>query len=261
MTAETLEDLFDGKATSATTTSVPEPGPAHEPDATDASGAASEPATGDKSAATPPAAAGQGDNAPLVPRKALEDERRKRQDYERRMADMERQLQALNQPQQQRQQVAPPDPVTDPEGAFAHYQRQQEFQLQNYRYTMSRDVMQAVKPDYEEVEAVFVAAAENDVGLQMKLAQSANPAKFAYEQGLRLRALAEIGDDPETYKARVRAELEAEFAARGGAAPVSSAPKAPGAPKSLAGIPTANPNRHKDGRFAPGPASLEDIIG
>jgi hypothetical protein len=254
MNAETFEDLFDGNPSA--TTAQPDASPAIEPSSAE-SGAASENAAGDKSAATPPAAAGQGDNAPLVPRKALEDERRKRQDYEKRMADLERQLQAISQPQQQRQ--PPPDPVTDPEGAFVHYQRQQEHQLHNYRFTMSRDMMLAIKPDYEEVEAAFVAAAETDVGLQQKLFQSANPAKFAYEQGLRLRALAEIGDDPAAYKARLRAELEAEFNARG-AAPVANPPKAPGAPKSLASTPAASQPRQKDGRYA-GPASLEDLIG
>ncbi len=216
--------------------------------------------TGDKQTAAAPPADAQAptDDGPLVPRRALEDERRKRQDYERRLADMERQIQASRQPQ--RQEAPPPaaDWWTDPEGAARQMQQQQHFAMFETRLALGEEIM-AQRQDYEAAKAAFVEAATADPSLAHKMVQHANPAKFVYEQGRKIHAMREIGDDPASYRARIEAEIRAQISGQQ-PAPVQQPPRAP-APKSLAG--QTSTARDSQGRFAPsnGPASLEDILG
>lgn len=214
--------------------------------------------TGDKTEAAAPPADAQApvDDAPLVPRRALEDERRKRQDYEKRLADLERQIQASRQPQRQEAPPAPADWWTDPEGAARQMQQQQHYAIFETRLALGEEIM-AQRPDYEAAKAAFVEAASADQSLAVKMVTHPNPAKFVYEQGRKLAAMREIGDDPAAFRARVEAEIMAKLGQA--PAPVQQSPRAP-APKSLAGQPTA---RDAQGRFAPssGPASLDELLG
>lgn len=212
---------------------------------------------GDKpDASAPPAAARELEDGPLVPRKALEDERRKRQDYEKRFADLEAQIRA-NQPRQQQPepQQAPQDWWTDPEAAAAHQRQEFQFQIYETRLLLGEELLSS-KEDYEPAKAAFIQAANQDIGLARKMVSSRNPAKFAYETGKKILAQSEVGDDLNAYKAKLHAEWEAER----GQAPSTVTPsqKTP-APKSLAGQPSAQP-RDTSGRFQ-GPSSLQDILG
>jgi hypothetical protein len=229
--------------------------------------------TGDKQDAAPPAASDEGDDGPPVPRKALTDERRKRQDLERQLAELTKQRTAppVQQQAQPQHQAPPPqaeiperpDPWIDPQGAMdwdrAMMQQQIQTQVFETRTVLSREMMMSAKPDFQEVEAVFIEAARRAPHLVQALTAHPMPAKYAYETGLKIKAWNEIGDDPAAYKQRVREELEAERSGQQQTAP--SQPQTPrgSTPKSLAATPSAQP-RDQHGRFQ-GPASLESILG
>jgi len=218
--------------------------------------------------AAPPAESEESDDSsPLVPRKALIEERRKRQEYERRMGEFEAKLAELSKPQPPPQQPRqapppPPDPWTDPEGAMAYERQQRAMDLYETRVLLSEEMM-SQKPDYNDAKRVFLEAANADPALAQKLVRHPLPAKFVYEEGKRLAALREIGPDPAAYRESLKAQLMEELRAEMGGQPsqVSLAPKAP-APKSLAGQTSTVP-RDPHGRYAPrnGPTPLEDIIG
>jgi hypothetical protein len=217
--------------------------------------------------AASPAESDETDDGPLVPRKALIEERRKRQDYEKKMAEFEAKLAELSKPQPQPQHPRqapppPPDPWTDPEGAMAYERQQRAMELYETRVILSEELM-SQKPDYNDAKRVFIEAANADPSLAQKLVRHPMPAKFVYEEGKRLAALREIGPDPAAYRESLRQQLMEELRAEMGvqSSPVSQAPKAP-APKSLAGTTSAVP-RDPHGRYAPrnGPASLEDLLG
>lgn len=222
--------------------------------------------TGDKPAAdTAPPAEVESQQAPkekFVPLKAVEDERRKRQELEKRIAEFEARF-----AQKPQEQVAPPDWDLDPRSAAAHLAAEMQRRTFTMAVEMSERVLKQQHPDYEEVRNVFAEAAKADPRLAMELVNHPFPAEFAYQQGKRLRMLQEIGDDPESYKARLREELLAELRSQGAPAPAQpqvSRHSAP-VPKSLARAPSATqPIRDQRGRFAPsddGPTPLEDIIG
>lgn len=224
-------------------------------------------AQGDKQDAAPPAESDESDSSPLIPRKALIDERRKRQDLEKKFAEYEAKLAELSKPQpppqQQRQPLPPPDPWTDPQGAIEYERQQRAMELYETRVTLSEEIMSA-KPDYEDAKRAFIEAANADPSLAQKLVRHPTPAKFVYEQGKRLAALREIGPDPAAYREQLRQQLRDELMAEMQAQQPSQqslAPKAP-APKSLAGTTSSVP-RDPHGRYAPrnGPASLDEILG
>jgi hypothetical protein len=220
--------------------------------------------TGDKPTDTAPPAEVESQSKPtekLVPLKAVEDERRKRQELEKRIAEFEAKF-----AQKPQEPVQAPDWDLDPRSAAAHLAAEMQRRTFTMAVEMSERVLKQQHPDYEEVRNVFAEAAKADPRLAMELVNHPFPAEFAYEQGKRLRMLQEIGDDPESYKARLREELMAELRSQGAApaqppAPRQSAP----VPKSLARAPSATAQtRDPRGRFAPsddGPTPLEDIIG
>lgn len=201
----------------------------------------------------------------MVPVKALEDERRKRKEYEQRLSDLERQLKAGQAQRQQpppQQEFTPPDPWTDPEGAMKYQAevltRKMDEQIFMTRLTISEELMRA-KPDFEETVSLFGQAVQQDPSLEAKFYRHPQPAKFAYEIGKRFKLLSEIGNDPEAYRQKLESELMAKLQAQAPAqADVQTPP--PKAPKSLASTPGA-PLRDKNGQFTSGTRSLDDILG
>lgn len=247
-----LDNLLDGQQAQAPA-EMPEPASEPEPQ-------------GDKPEASAPPVDAKSDEGPLVPRKALEDERRKRQDFEKRLADYEKQLTELRtaraaptqaQPQQPKPQ---PDWWTSPEEAAALMQQEQQYAIYETRVAISEEMM-STKPDYAEMKDVFVQAARQYPDLAVQLSRHPMPAKFAYEMGKRIKAQSEIGEDPEAWKERERERIKQELIGSVQQPQLAApAPKAP-APKSLAGMSSASQPRDKQGRYAEGPRSLEDIIG
>ena len=249
-----LETILEAPATVVSTTLTESVEPVRE-----------EPAiaeTGVTSTAPPADAPAREDDGPLVPRKALEDERRKRQDYEKRLQELEQRLTAPQQQQQPRQPPQPPPNVwEDPDGWAASLQGQMEVQLYETRLALGTEMMRQQKPDYDDVITVYAQYVQSDPQAAQRLMRHPNPAAYAYKEGKRLRFLMDVGDDPDTYLEKQRQAWAAEHQPHQAQAQQSqqSRPSTP-APKSLAGTTSAQP-RAPNGQFASGPASLSDILG
>lgn len=220
-----------------------------------------EPQQGDKQqGAEPPAATKQDAPEPgFVPRDALMDERRKRQELERRFQELEAKF------QQPKQEQVQPDWFTDPQQAaeFMRYQIAEE----NFktRVEVTELVLSEKYPDYTEKRDVFAEAARQDLQLARRLIEAPNPAKFAYDMGKKIALQRDIGDDPSAYQARLEAEFKKKYGIQddpeGSATtqPIQQRQQAP-VPRSLAKT-TSAPARAPNGRFSGGPTPLEDIIG
>lgn len=186
---------------------------------------------------------------PTVPRRALEDERRKRQEYERRIAELEARIKPQAEPQ------PPPHIFDDPDAWQHNLMQQQQRALFETRAELTREVAMAKHEDYEEAEAVFAEAAKAYPQLAHEMVQSPNPARYVYEMGKRIKLQTEIGNDPVAYERKLREKWEAELAAQSDQAVSQPTVKAP---KSLASVPSAPSKRDDKGRYAP--VSLSEIL-
>lgn len=207
------------------------------------------------------------DDGPLVPRRALEDERRKRQEKDKALEDLQAQFadlqKKISQPQQpppQMQEETPPDPWIDPQGALEYQQRHFQQQIFATRLVTSEEVVRQQKPDYDEVANVVAEEVLRNPGLKQQILNHPFPAKFVYEVGHKIKMFREIGNDPAAYKAKVIADWQAQNQQQAPQAqtPTQDAPKL-SVPKSLAGTPSAQP-RAPNGQWT-GSASLDDILG
>lgn len=169
------------------------------------------------------------DTGRLVPLKEVLSEREKRQEATRKLeeadkrlreieaakADLERQLQAARQPQfqpQQRQQPQPQKPIdwwSDPETAAAQFAQQQHMQVFETRVALSEEMM-ASKPDFAEMKNLFIEEARNNPMLAQQMVQHPLPAKFAYEEGRRIKNQREVGNDLEAYNKRIEEQIRAK---------------------------------------------------
>lgn len=235
--------------------------------------------TGDKSSEAPPAdASGQqrsDDDGPLVPRKALEDERRKRQDYERRLQELEKSAkpqQQPPQPQQQRRTLTKEELEhllwTDPEQytaivtGYAVRQASAEARREAETFAISRELDRSQRRAEKTHGKETVTAA-------LEAVRSTNPQllqRFIHEEDDAYEAMMTWYNgsykaiaDPQGYEA----ELEARILAKHGIVPAGQQsqprPRAP-VPKSLASTTSAQP-RDESGKFATSRASLDDILG
>lgn len=217
------------------------------------------PVTGDKTEGAEPPAATRLEpvEPPTVPRDALMDERRKRQELEKQLQSMQQQMQR---PQQEEER---PDWFADPEKASQYFRAEVERSNFATRIELSESIVEAQHQDYAQYRDVFAEAASQDPGLAQRLVQARNPAKFAYETGKRIALMREIGDNPDGYREKLRAEVMKELGMSGGEAPSAQKqlppPSAP-VPKSLARSPSA-PVRAPNGQFlSNGPTPLSDIL-
>lgn len=208
------------------------------------------------------------DGEAVVPRRALEDERHKRQDwkvkatrFETEAAELRKQLEELKKPPPAappaaREPLPPIDPSVDPQGYHA---RTQQVML-NERLNMSEMLMRSQIGDDKVDAAVaeFKTAAEADPTLYGKLYQQANPYGWMAKEVERMRLQREIGDDPAKWREAERARIREELAAEQPETPQPPARSAiANLPPSLASVRSAAP------RSAPtysGPPSLDDIL-
>ena len=284
MTTATLESLLEGavhnlraeQSSSVVEPAQPEP-PASEPPADSAPKAAETGATKD---GPPPSHEDEPTDAEGR-LKALIGERKKRQETEQKLserdkefADLRKELDQLKgrgqpQPTQQAQPVAPPDPWLDPEGYARHIAIENDKRLFKDRVEISQELMRSKHDDYDDVEKVFRDECKTNPFLAQQLRASSFPAKFAYEQGKRLMALREIGDDPAAFKAKIEADIKAKLEAEKATpppaappaaitAPVAHTPQPPPPPPSLAGVTSSAPR--KAGTKFEGPTPLDAIL-
>ncbi len=126
-------------------------------------------------AAEPPSAEQETANE-SVPKPALLDERRKRQNAERELEQTRAKLK-----QYESGEDDAPDPVADPKGYKAHVRVQLEKEQGTRIADQSRERMLESHPDYEAMEKHFIALAMADPSLAQKLKTHLDPARFAYD--------------------------------------------------------------------------------
>lgn len=156
-----------------------------------------------------------------VPVKALQDERRKRQ-------ELEQQIALLQQQAQQPQPQQPPEFWSNPDGALDARLEQfgskliQQFQQQQRieRINASEAEARVKYADYGDAFSAFQQAAQMNPTLIQRMQMAENPAEFAYQTGKRSMELEKVGSLDELLKAE-RAKWEAEVKA---AAPRPSFP-------------------------------------
>jgi hypothetical protein len=218
--------------------------------------------TGDNTqAAVPPTDASQAKTEPAhVPREALQDERRKRQEVEKRLREIEARMQQAQQPQEQ------PNWYADPEAAARQMHQMIERSNFETKVALSEAILMERHEDYAQMRDLFADEAAEDPHLAAQLIKSPNPAKFAYDMGKKIALRREIGDNPDSYRQKIEAEILKKYGidpaggAPAQAQPQNRKPAAP-VPRSLALEPSA-PARAPNGRYVSnGPTPLEDIIG
>lgn len=181
---QSLNDIFEGKAPEA----VPEPQQPVTPEpVAEPQGVKDEPGVEPPSPETV--------QERMVPLKALEEERRKRQEAEAR----------INQQEPKRA----PDIFEDPEGYQKHMTELLNQTRTQDRIALSREMLMIVKDDYEQRENEFLELAKQDEMLIAKMANSSNPAKFVYETAVKAEKAKQL-ENVDQYEAKLRAEIEAK---------------------------------------------------
>jgi len=207
---------------------------------------------------------------PVIPRRAYEDERRKRQDWKERAARLEGELAAYRKQQEEAQRRAaappqpaptyqpPPDPAVDPRGFAQHLVQQQQAALLNERLNNSEMMLREKIGDQKLSEYVeeFRGMAEADPTLFSKLYSQPHPYNWLTREVERQRTLRDVGDDPAAFRAKIEAEARAKWEAEAKAAPPPVSPAA-GLQPSLA---TARSVAGRTVGAWSGEPSLEDVL-
>lgn len=243
---------------------------AQQPQGDPAAAAADQSTTGDtatqtdaQQAAAAPSAEESGDasatpaqqTGSMVPLKALEEERKGRQDWKEKAIRAEAALEALRTQQPQPQAGQAQQPV----------EMDLQTVLLNERFNNSEMLLRAKHDDVDEMVKVFQSAVAKNPALGVEMGRQVNPYGWMYDQAKRIQAMEEIGSDPAAYRQKLRDELMAELQAQqaqtstdaSAAAQTPAAAAQPVIPKTLATARSAAP------RSAPtwtGPTSLSDIL-
>lgn len=213
-----------------------------------------DPTPGPDAQPTEPPAPPAGKSDELVPKAAVLDERRKRQELERKISQLEA---------QQNPATAAPEPKARPDvfenqdAAFAHIEERFEQRLLSQRIETSREDMQERHADYDEKELMFVELAQADPSLVAKMQAAARPAKFVYDHVVKHLQMQEM-QDPDAYKAKLKEELRAELLAeleseRSAADDAEATGKTPPPPQLV--------NRRSAERNPAKQETLEEILG
>lgn len=249
-----LDDVLRGEVTDdATANAAADPVEANhtgETQQTDAAAGESQTSAPEAGNDAPPAS----EHDKQVPLKALEEERKSRQDWKEKAIRFEEELKHLRAQQSQPQQQQP-----------TQQSQQQpmspEMAMLNERFNISEMMAREKYADLDEKMEVFQKAAAENPALGAELAKQKHPYDWMYKHATKLQALAEIGDDPTAYEQKLRekimAELQASQQTTAEAAPVQTQAAAPVLPKTLATSRSAGP------RSAPtwtGPTPLNDVI-
>lgn len=131
------------------------------------------------------------------------------------------------------------------------------------RFTDFAEVMGTVEDDEGKVHMNWVNAIRKNPALAQQFRNAPNPAAFAYTTLKRLKVMDEIGDDPQSYREKLRKEIEAELAAKTQTQPTPAAQPAPAKPAPVIPQTLAGTGSKSQAREAPefnGPKPLEDIM-
>lgn len=186
---------------------------------------------------TPVEAPVEGDGAPPAPQEntekhvplaAYEAERAKRQDWKEKAIRAEERARLLEEQAAGRNQPPQEQPQMDP--AELHAARTESLFLdQSEKLAVKEHGKEIVDKAFEW----FDAERQKNPALHKQVLAGRDPYGDMVAMHQRHAALAEIGEDPAAYKARIRAEIEAELKGSTGTTPPVKAPAAP-LPKSLA---------------------------
>lgn len=216
---------------------------------------------GDKEAEPAPQPAQSATPAPEeqhAPIKALQEERRKRQEVESQLAEVLNRLNAQPQPA--------PEPLPsifeDENGytqqilAQARRQIMSEIAPQLQQQTratlieVKRQAYRETRPDFAELEAQLFEELPNNPALAQQLSTAEDPVEFGYRYMKNKKEVSQLGSlDLEAIKAQLREQIKAEMVA----APVTATPEIP---TSLADAQSA-----RSGPAAGAPLTLDAILG
>lgn len=133
-------------------------------------------------------------------KKAVIDERRKRQ-------ALEAELAALKESIPKRDVIdARLDVLEDPDAFSEAISSKIEQVAIRTRIDLSREMMIDKHQDYEEKEQIFIEMAKDHPELQSEALKSSNPAKFVYEEAKKFQEFQQMRDG--TYLEKMRAELK-----------------------------------------------------
>jgi hypothetical protein len=156
-----------------------------------------------------------------VPVKALQEERRKRQELEQQFKELQQQMQ---------QPPAPaPDIFENTEGWQQHFgnqvaQNAAQFAAQNARLDTSEMLAATAHDDFEEMKAEFLEMAQQNPTLAEQAKADRHPWEKAYQIAKNARTMKEMGATSiEELRAGIRAELEAEMKGQAPRFPTSTA--------------------------------------
>lgn len=138
-----------------------------------------------------------------VPLAALKAEREKRQRLQAELAQLR---------EQQTQQFDPSVFHQDPRAI----QQYVDAQLASTRIGMSRALVASAHEDYEQMEEIFVQAAQANPVLRDEMLRADNPALYAYQTAKTLKVMKEAhsGDLEKRLRAEIEAKLRAELTSK-----------------------------------------------
>lgn len=203
---------------------------------------------------------------------AYRDEKAKRQEAMRKAQALETELAQhrafREQMEQQARRQPPPDQFADPEGYNAYWEnrlqeREQAFQNQLRDQQANLSLRLAHKEhgeDFEQAYSTMISMAENgDRSIVQAVAQSPDPGETLVRWFNTYRVQQEIGNDPASYRERIRQEVLAEFEKERGTQ--SETPQQPQSgvqmPSNLAGQRSVGP---RTGPAWGGPSPIADIF-
>lgn len=214
---ESISDLFDDDAETETET-TPEKGDTETEETTETEKTETE-TTEDSTPETP---SGEDQS---VPRQALLDERRKRQEAEERLKQLEPDEEA-------------PDPTDDPEGYEKHLRAKWERERWQQVANQSRERMLEKQSDYEEKEKHFLYLASQDPELVKQMNEEPDPAAFAYNKAKEsLEAQEKAVEERVVERLKKEGKLKEETADTEAASRVSELTSATGAGKNTGAEP------------------------
>jgi hypothetical protein len=187
-----------------------------------------------------------------IPVKALQEERRKRQELEAKLAEYEARAAAPPEP------VTPPDPWDEPDAhsqwlikqaaTVARHEALAEFE--NRQIARSANQARAKYQDYDDAVGIFSQMMQQNPALERQLRDHENPGEFAYSTAKTQMEIAQYGSIDALIQAKVKAETERLQAE------LKPAPTPPTIPTSL-----ADQQSSRGGSTAYSPPSLDEILG
>lgn len=117
---------------------------------------------------------------------------------------------------------------------------------------MSEAQGRARHEDFDETLGQFAELTKSQPHIRQQLRQEPDPAEWAYNFAKRAEMIADIGDNPTAYEAKIRAKLEAEQ--------VETKAPDPNLPKSLATVRNVGAGKRTSGPGWQGPTSLDAAL-